>query len=648
MMLSNTHSSAQGFPIQLSRSTWQFLLVIMIATCSTFSMQQLGWLRPLENIYYDYWHQFSGKRHEAQYTAVIAVDDETLLQFKDDPLAFWAPYWAQAMDIVRRVGVKAIGLDFIYTVSAEAWLEKLNLPDSIASRSYDSPLREQLASGKVTLITYIVENAKGESELLMPPMDQLALLPRQFSDTGIANLEPDSDNLVRNFYPVLDPSNPAGLAFPLQLALRAADLDPTAPSWTLHGEEITRAFLLRRIGYLGPPGTIPTLSMSRLLKPEALSDPQVQALHDHIVIISANNAGTPDRHLTPYSRGIFGFSSDQMTGGEIHANIIETLLNGRYPHTLPLWLEWGYLLVGLAFVVVCYLRLHPLQGFAVGTGIGLLCMIPAYFMFLHDLILPVGSVQTAIMIAFLSSIGLRLTGEERQRAKLREQFGRYVSDDVVNILTEGKRPNLAGEEIEVTVLFSDIRNFTTMSEKLSPREVVEMLNAYFSRTCEPILAQGGMIDKYIGDAVMAIFGSPVRYSDHARRALIAAVKIREQARQFRNWMTQHFPDRGLPEFNIGIGLHTGLAVIGDIGSVKRTEFTAIGDTVNTAARLEGVTKEICCPLVASAQTVHAAGAGVKTGRCETIKVKGRNEPIEVFEIVALEGDTDMSCVVVRN
>jgi adenylate cyclase len=186
------------------------------------------------------------------------------------------------------------------------------------------------------------------------------------------------------------------------------------------------------------------------------------------------------------------------------------------------------------------------------------------------------------------------------------------------------------------VLFSDIRNFTTISEKLSAHEVVEKLNAYFTRVCEPILQQGGTVDKYIGDAVMAVFGSPVTYPDHARRAVRAAIGMAREAASFRAWMENRFSDRDLPAFGIGVGLHTGEAVIGDIGTPKRKEFTAIGDTVNAASRLEGVTKELGCVVAASEAAVSAAGPGVRTGKVETLTVKGRSEPIRVFEVVDLD------------
>lgn len=615
----------------------QFAIVILVSSLLTFGLDRADIITPVEDVYYDYWHQFAGVRREALHAAVVAVDDATLLEYKDDPLAFWAPYWAQAMDTLSQVGAKATGLDFIYSVSAESWLAKLNLPSSDISRNYDSPLRAQLAAGNNILITHIVENAEGESELLLPPKDQMYLLPGGINDLGVANLEPDSDKLVRHFYPTFDPNPQApGTGFAMQLALRAAGVDPVS-EWTIAGVKWPRDRLRMRIGYVGPPGTIPTVSMRKLLSPDALNDPQVQALKGRAVIIAANNAGTSDRHFTPYSRGGLAFKSDQMIGGEIHANIVETLLSGHYPRDFPPWINRIYVVSWLVLGTILFLRFKVPHGMGWFVILANICMVPAFLIFLTDWILPVGAVQLGLGIAYLSTIALRLTGEERERARLKHMFGRYVSDDVVDtLLSEHDRPDLSGEERHVTVLFSDIRNFTTISEKLNAHEVVEMLNAYFSKVCEPILNRGGMVNKYIGDAVMAVFGAPKSYPDHARRALAAAIDMVQEGKDFRLWMEERFPDRGLPVFAIGVGVHTGSCVVGDIGSERRTEFTAIGDTVNAASRLEGMTKELGVWLVASAATIKEAGEGITTGKTETVIVKGRAEPIELFEVVAMK------------
>ena len=632
------HKTSLSFRL---RGFWRFVLVVAVSFGCSEAMVRLGWVASLEDVYYDYWHQYAGKRRDAVHAAVVAVDEQTLDEYKDDPLAFWQPHFARAMETLARAGVAVVGLDYLYQVSAEDWLKKLNLPGTDSSRNYDAPFRAQLAAGNKILITQLIELPDGEGRLLLPPRDHLYLLPQGINDLGIANLSPDEDNSVRRYLPVFDPDpNKPAMGFATQIALRAAGLDPTLAEWTIAGVRLARAAQPRLIGYVGPPGTVPTVSMSRLLKADALADPEVQRLKGRAVIIAANDRGTQDRHPSPYSRSIFSKKSDQMIGGEIHANIIETILSGRYPRQLAPLAESTFVLALVVIAALLYLRLHPVGGLIVALALSALCLVPAWFMFLQDWLLPVARVQLALGIGFLVTLGLRLTGEERERERLRKMFGRYVSDDVVKVLTEGERPDLAGESVQVTVLFSDIRNFTTISEKLNAHEVVEMLNAYFSRTTEPILVEGGMVNKFIGDAVMAIFGSPVRHPDHARRAVRAALQMVKEAEDFKRWMLDRFPDRGLPEFRIGIGLHSGEAVIGDIGSVKRTEFTAIGDTVNAASRLEGMTKELHCVFIASKATVDAAGPGVVTGVQDTVMVKGKEESIEVFEILRLDDVTE--------
>jgi adenylate cyclase len=391
------------------------------------------------------------------------------------------------------------------------------------------------------------------------------------------------------------------------------------------------------IGFVGPPGTIPRLSFGRLLDPRSDSGHDLQLLKDKIVIIAAEHVGHQDIHPTPYAHGILGFEGRMMSGAELHANIVETLFTGRFPQPVPNTLRLIYLAGVLIIGTVVFFRWHPLPGLGMGLLLGLICTLLAFLLFRINWILSVTPIYLSLMISYLGTLGLRLTGEERERTKLRQMFGKYVSDEVVEkLLTKGHRPQLEGESLSVTTLFTDIRNFTTTSEKLNAREVVEMLNAFFSRICEPILREGGTVDKFIGDSIMAIFGSPVPYQDHARRALRAALAIQGEVEEFRSWMHQHFAGMDLPEFAIGVGIHTGEAVIGNIGSPKRMEFTAIGDAVNLSSRLEGLTKQLGWVIVASSATIDAAGPGVITGRREKVLVKGREGYVEILEVIGLE------------
>ena len=618
----------------LKKTAVRWLVITVAATAAAVGLARTEWHRSLESVYYDYWHVFAGKRYQPQHTVFVSVDDATLLTYKDDPIVFWTPYWARALDVLHKAGAKAVGLDFIYLVTAEQWLRKLNLRDSQVSREYDSAFRAALAQGKAVLITHLVEIKDG-IELARPPDDQVLLLPRGIHDTGIANLYPDADKHVRGFYPVMvpDPAYP-GISFSMQLALRAAGADPGATQWQIAGHDLKRELKRYPISYSGPSGTVPRLSMLELLEPDALERPAVKAVAGKVAIIGLNSTGNHDVHFTPYSRGA---SAEQMPGAEIHANAVETILSGRYPRSLPFGAELAYVALAAAIAAWIFLKVRVGLGAALGLLLIAAVAAPAYAAFQQNWVLPVLELQVAIAACFLMTLGLRLTGEERERARIREMFGRYMSEAAVTkLLSDERRPDLGGEALPMTVLFSDIRGFTTFSEKLSAHEVVEMLNAYFTRVCEPILAQGGSVDKYIGDAVMAEFGAPLPYPDHARRGLTAALGMAREAEAFKEWMRNRFPDRGLAEFGIGVGLHTGEAVIGSIGTPKRKEFTAIGDTVNAASRLEGVTKDMKCVIAASQATVEAAGPGVRTGKRETVHVKGRAEPIVVYEILGID------------
>ena len=436
------------------------------------------------------------------------------------------------------------------------------------------------------------------------------------------------------------------LTFAKVLALRAAGLDPDAERARLQDNPALKAWsaddpgrndlrAVPLIGFVGPPDTFPRLSMGRFLGPEAENDPEISGLKDKVVIIAYEPAALQDAHPTPYSLNLWRWPGSDMSGPEIHANIVETLLTGVFPRPVPGYLSSLYLVGVIMAGSVLFYRLPPLPGLAAGVLMAFLSALFAYLLFSQYWLLPTANVQLGVLLSYMGLAGIKLTGEEREKARIRKIFARYVDDDVVEkLLASGRLPDLGGEVFQVTVLFADIRNFTTISERLDPRQVVAMLNTYLTQACEVILAQGGTVDKFIGDAVMAVFGSPAPHPDHARRALRAALDLAAKAREVRSWMNQRFGDRDLPDFAIGIGLHTGEAIVGNIGSPRRLEFTAIGDTVNAASRLESLTKELGWTIVASQSTI-AAAPGVITGRQETRQVKGRHEPLEVFEVLGL-------------
>jgi adenylate cyclase len=459
------------------------------------------------------------------------------------------------------------------------------------------------------------------------------------SHIGYADLLSDHDGAIRRYEitPRLDlaPELTEGApSFSLGalLALRASKQRAAGDQWQIGSHTISAA-QQANISYAGPPGTIRKIPISRLLADGAGSDPEVRALQGKVVIIGGDFFGMNDVHSTPYSGGMVG---GLMTGPEVQANIAETLLSGKATESVPSWARWVLFASLIGMSLIAYTRMSPWVGLGVLTGGFLASLLLSLILFKFFYLFPAAHLQFGLVAGYMLSYGRRLTAEEREKGRIRHLFGRYVSDNVVDVLLESDRlPDLGGESVTITVLFSDIRNFTTISEMLNAQEVVEFLNHYFNLACEPILANGGTIDKFIGDAVMVQFGAPLAYPDHAAKALRTAVAMRQVAVEFRQWMKQRFPDRGLPEFAVGIGIHSGPAVVGNVGCTKRIDYTAIGDTVNQASRLESSSKTLGFDIVASADTLTAAGDVVRTGRHEVIKVKGKETPIEVFEIIGL-------------
>ena len=630
----------------VSRLKWLFL-ALAVSLLLVEGVYRISPLETAEYIYSDLWHHLSGVRYTPQHVALVAVDDPSLAQFSEDPLVFWTPLFARACETLQQVGVAVIGVDFLFTITPEKWIAKLQLKDIEGLKNYDQAFRQILNTGKIVLVGSLVRgNAGVEDTLLLPHQDYLLSLPDfdLTSHIGYANLKTDEDGSIRR-YEIAPVSNLASglaegaprLALGALLAVRVRGLRADASAWDIAGRTISPD-RLAHISYAGPPGTFPKISFSRLLDGNAAKDPAVLALRGKVVIVGGDFIGMNDVHDTPYSGSLSGAGGALMTGPEIQANIVETLLSSTATAPVSDGVRWSVCLLLIALTLYLYRNLSPWSGLGILAAASAVTLLIAWGLFQWFRLFPTAHLQLGLLAAYTLSYGGRLTREEREKRFIRSVFRRYVADNVVDmLLASGRMPDLGGEKTTVTVLFSDIRNFTTLSEKLDAHEVVEFLNRYFESICAIILEQGGTIDKYIGDAVMVQFGAPVSYPDHAARALRAALAMRDAAGEFVSWMSERFAERNLPAFNIGIGIHTGEAIVGNVGSSRRMEYTVIGDTVNLASRLESASKTLGCMIVASSVTIKAAGIDVRTGLHDVIHVKGRETPVEIFEVTGLEG-----------
>ncbi len=218
--------------------------------------------------------------------------------------------------------------------------------------------------------------------------------------------------------------------------------------------------------------------------------------------------------------------------------------------------------------------------------------------------------------------------EQEEKKFIKTVFGRYATEEVVeDALKRGLK--LGGEEREVTIFFSDIRNFTGMSERLQPNEVVDLLNDYFAEMVDVISRNGGTLNKFMGDGILAIFGAPVSYGNDAERAVITALEMMERLEGFNREQVE----KGKAELSIGIGINTGRVVVGNVGSTERMEYTAIGDAVNLASRLDELNKELGTNILISHSTFQQVEGVIQTNRLKPVKLKGKEKKVGVYEVV---------------
>lgn len=349
-------------------------------------------------------------------------------------------------------------------------------------------------------------------------------------------------------------------------------------------------------------------------------------LRDKLVLVGVTATAVGDIRVTPFD--------GMLPGVEIHANVLDNILRGEFISRPP-WSGLVEIAVTLLLTVSLGLALHYARG--AGAALVAAAVLGGYLLSSQWLFVRYGlslSVVYPLLAIGLTSAAIgvqQYAVEEREKRKLRDAFGRYLNPSLARMVSE--RPEmlaLGGDKRELTVLFSDIRGFTTFSEQLEPEALVDLLNAYLGEMTEVIFAHDGMLDKYVGDAIMAVWGAPLSQPDHAARACRAALAM---ARRLQS-LNRQWHERGWPILRIGVGLNTGPMVVGNMGSARRLSYTVIGDNVNLGSRLEGLTKIYGSQILASEATILAASEAVVARELDRVRVKGRRLPVRLFEILA--------------
>jgi adenylate cyclase len=355
---------------------------------------------------------------------------------------------------------------------------------------------------------------------------------------------------------------------------------------------------------------------------------------DKITLVAmyyATGVGTAkDIHLSPYG---------DMAGIEHHAYAINTILNQDFAKTVPNWINFLILL----FISIVMGFYQPLIKTTFNYILTILIAIIYSFITFYitfNLFSLLHIYPTILILQFIqlaAFIGFKALTEEENVKFIRNTFSKFVSQDIVEeLLNNPDAIALGGSRREVTVFFSDVRGFTTISERLTPEELVQLLNEYLSEMTELIIDYKGTIDKYMGDAIMAFWGAPIPNDDHAYYACVAALA---QAKKLKE-LQERWSERNIPVLNIGIGINSGPAVVGNMGSSRRMDYTLMGDTVNLGSRLEGITKIYGVQICISEFTYERVKERVYARELDLVRVKGKLEPVRIYELMGLVNEED--------
>jgi adenylate cyclase len=668
----------------MRQSTWLMVaLITVVVVC-------LALIRPsftelIELKLYDLKFQYRGPQPAGQNVAIVAIDDDSLKSVGRWP---WPREVLTAL--VKRLNEaqpRIIGLDIIFAEKADSAvadsldqvIQKLDqqglgsvqvlrlLQEEKKAAEYDRRLAEAISQGPPAILGFYFKKVGPKVMSPEPPQDleptviqvssynmvrrmgrqgkqlpiigaegvevNLPVISTAAAGGGYFNMIPDIDGAVR-WYPLAIGYGPYIFA-PLSLVTLQHYLDNKPLMIAISHFGVKEIRLGRQlipvdrygrfyINYLGHTGSFPTYSAATVLEGKLPTG----ALKDKIVLVGATAVGIYDMRVTPFS-GVF-------PGVEIQATIIDNILRRNFIRTAPYSPIPELLIIVLLGVLVGVVLPQASAIWILGFALLLLqaYVISNYLVFRFfginlDLLYP-------MLEIILVSTGINVHSfliEERARASLKKAFQSYVAPSVVEeIIKNPERLRLGGERRELTIFFCDVRDFTSLSESMQPEEVVNLLHDFLNPMSKIVVKHGGTIDKFMGDAIMALFGAPLDYPDHAGRACKTALEMKTVMKSLcKEWESQN-----RPSLKIGVGINTGEVSVGNMGSDTLFDYTAIGDNVNLASRLEGLNKLYDTQIIISNATAQALEPGFILRELDRVRVKGRRQPVAIFELLGQE------------
>lgn len=554
---------------------------------------------------------------------IVAIDERTVRELAGDGRVFNWPrsYYARVITALTQAGARVVALDILFD----------------APTNDDETLAKSIAAGNVVLPVAgdlpvaVSEGAPLSFDILASPLPSLSAAA---ASLGHANVHPDGDGTVRREQLVIAsqgkevPSIALGAAARYLRRPESIEGPPQGGFFSFAGRAIPIADSRRGmvINYLGPPyqdgrqSPFPVLSFVDVLQGRA----DLAAMKDRIVLIGLTAAGFADDYWVPSS------VSRKMSGVEVHANAIETILRPAFFRSAG-GLEMGIVIIGFALISgFCAYRLRILPAVGIAAILVVMYLLGSFILFDRGVLVNLVYPPLAPPLAFAAVAIYRVLFAEADQRVTRRLLSGYLSPSLMKeVLKDPEQLHLGGERRIMTVLFSDLRGFTTYSEAADPEILVRVLNEYLTEMSAVVFDRKGVIDKYMGDGIMTFWGAPMEQEDHARLACQAAIDMIERLHA----LNTRWEKEGVPPFKMGIGVNTGAMSVGNMGSRERFSYTAVGDAVNLTARMEGLNKLFGTSIVVSESTLQAAGEGFASRFLGLIAVVGKQEPVAVYELL---------------
>ncbi len=570
------------------------LAIVLLAAANPLRSFEIAELKALDARF-----ALRGPRAPVSPIVVVTIDEAS---FDELDLAWPWPraLHAKFLDTVSRGRPVAIGLDILFP------------EPSSRGPADDRALGQAVARARNVILgaalTDVDDEAVGIGLQKKGTNLPIPVLREGAAGYGIVDVHPDADAFVRRVALIHRFGDKDLPGFDLRLFRLAADAG-LAPKPLPRDPEVV-------INFIGGPGSFPSVAYHRVLSGEI----PPEHFTGKIVLVGATTPTLHDVFPTPFA------PQGGMPGVEIHAQMLETLLQGnpiRRPPAALVPLLTVAAGVGAAWAATV---LRPLTAFAVAVGVALLYLAGCHGAFLWgrwwaDMV----PVPLALGITYAGTVAKNFAQEQREKRRLSRFFSPSVVKEIVRHKDDA---NLEAGRRRMTVLFSDIRGFTSMSEKMTPEDVVTFLREYLTVMTAAVFTHGGTVDKYIGDAIMALYNVPFEASDHAAQAVRTALAFQERLKP----LAERFTARYGGTLACGVGIHTGDAVVGTIGSEQRLEYTAIGDTINLGSRLEGLTKDFNVPIIISEATYLEVRDLFGTRDLGEVTVKGKAIPVKIYAV----------------